>query len=229
VPHHRLQIDQPVSVGLCTITGEEAHHAARVKRVAVGESVEVLDGRGGVGRGSVSALHKDRAGWTVDVTVESASVAERPLPALEVCSAIPKGAKLSEVIDGLAQVGAAAWRPLEAARSVREHWRPEKLECVAAEASKQCGRAWRMEIGTAITFGEASNGAEVIVADASGECFNGTGDAARLLVGPEGGWTGEELEQARAAGTRICRFGVHTMRIETAAIVAAGIIMNRPR
>ena len=50
-----------------------------------------------------------------------------------------------------------------------------------------------------------------------------------LLVGPEGGWTPRELDLARGRGAAITRFGPHVMRIETAAIVAAGIIMSAAR
>jgi 16S rRNA (uracil1498-N3)-methyltransferase len=48
----------------------------------------------------------------------------------------------------------------------------------------------------------------------------------RLLIGPEGGWTPDELRAARDAGARIASFGPHTMRIETAAPVAAAVILH---
>ena len=48
----------------------------------------------------------------------------------------------------------------------------------------------------------------------------------RLLIGPEGGWTAEEIEKAASAGVRRARFGPHVMRIETAAAVAVGIVLH---
>jgi 16S rRNA (uracil1498-N3)-methyltransferase len=223
---HRVHIDEPVRGGPFQVTGEEAHHAARVKRIAVGEAIEILDGRGGIGFGSVSGIDKERDGWRISLQIVRTESVQRPRPVLEVCTAIPKGARLTEMIDGLAQAGAAVWRPLEAERSIREHWRQEKLERVAAEASKQCGRAWRLEVADAVTVANAISGDRVILADVSGERFTGPSDITRLLIGPEGGWTPEELSLAKEAGARVCRFGVHTMRIETAAVVAAGIIMQ---
>ena len=54
-------------------------------------------------------------------------------------------------------------------------------------------------------------------------------NAWRLLVGPEGGWTADELKMAERAGATICSFGVHVMRVETAAVVGAGIVLEAVR
>jgi len=133
------------------------------------------------------------------------------------------------MIDGLSQVGAASWSMLESERSVTEprEGKMERLERTAMEASKQCGRAWRLEIGGVMKFAEAVRMEGVVVADVSGSAYERSGaDVVRLLVGPEGGWAPEELQLARARGAAVCRFGPHVMRIETAAVVAAGIIMS---
>jgi 16S rRNA (uracil1498-N3)-methyltransferase len=66
-----------------------------------------------------------------------------------------------------------------------------------------------------------------VIADAGGQPYEpGKEDRVRLLVGPEGGWTEGELADAVEAGARVVRFGRHVMRIETAAVVAAGIILG---
>lgn len=227
---HRIHLEEPVVVGILSVRGEEAHHAARVKRLEVGERVEVLDGRGGVGLGVLKEITKDREGWVVGVSVERAERVGPVVPRVEVCSAAPKGSRLSELVDGLAQVGAAVWRPLITERGARENWRRDKVERVAMEASKQSGRAWRMEIGTELRFEEALRpsepGQRVVLADASGERYVGGAESVRLLIGPEGGWTTQELELARGAGVSVSTFGVHVMRIETAAVVAAGLALG---
>jgi len=222
---HRIHIDDPIVEGLYRVLGDEARHAVRVKRVNIGEGVELLDGRGGVGVGVVEASVKVRGEWVLDVKVETVKSLPRSRPRLEVCTALPKGAKLGDLIDGRAQVGAAVWRPLETAHGVREEWRRERVESIAREASKQSGRAWLMEVGEGMKFEDAVRNSAVVIADAGGEKFDGAGDDLRLLIGPEGGWTEGEIALARMAGARVCRFGVHTMRIETAAVVAAGVIM----
>ncbi len=228
--YHRVYSETPLRPGTASITGDEAHHAIRVKRIVQGDTVEVLDGRGRIARASVADTRRDRQGWVLDLNLQS--IAESPAikPALEVCTAIPKGQRLSDLIDGLSQVGAARWSPLDTQHGIAEP-RPAKMDRLArtaAEASKQCGRAWLLEIGDGLTFADAlAGGPAIVLADASGEPYAPRGSGAiRLLVGPEGGWSASELNQARAAHVRTARFGPHTMRIETAAVAAAAIILD---
>lgn len=213
------------------VGGDEAHHAARVKRVEVGELVEVLNGRGLVIGGRVEEIRKRARGdgWEVALRVVEATRVERDSPRVEVWSAVPKGDRFEEMIDQLTQVGVAEWSPLIAARSVVDP-RQGKLERVArraVEASKQCGRAWAMELGAGGSVEEALHapGASVVLADASGEAYRRSGAGSiRVLVGPEGGWEPAEVERARAAGAIVVRFGAHVMRLETAAVVAAAVV-----
>jgi len=236
MPSHRIHIEQGIVPGAVEVTGEEAVHAARVKRMEVGDRVELLDGKGSVGAAKVVTIDKPGGLWRVVVEVESVAKVEPPRPRVEVYSAAPKGSHLSEMIDGLSQVGAAKWSLLETERGVSEPGasKLDRLMRVAAEASKQSGRAWHMEIGGGVSLEIALRSPEVVIADGSGEWYVPRGEPrgeprceqVRLLIGPEGGWTTGELERARGAGARVCRFGVHTMRIEVAAVVAAGVVMG---
>jgi 16S rRNA (uracil1498-N3)-methyltransferase len=216
------------------VSGEEAKHAIRVKRLEVGDRVELCDGAGLVARCAIAQTGKEnRTGeWWFEAKVED-SRHENPLrPRVEVWSAVAKGDKVDQMIDGLSQVGVAKWRALHSARSVVEprEGKMGRLERHAVEAMKQCGRAWVLEIGDDASMEEAlrGEGVEVVVADASGERYVASGRSEiRVLVGPEGGWTSEELARARASGARVCAFGRHVMRIEVAAVVAAGVVVER--
>ena len=246
---HRMMADVGLGAhaadAVVVIGGEEARHAIRVKRVRVGERVEVMDGRGVITAGVVAEIDeggKKRDGM-VTVRVEEVRRVERGWPRIEVWTAVAKGGRVDEMVDQLAQAGAAEWRALETARSVagaREQ-KVERLERIAREASKQCGRAWVMEIGATKMLAEAvkgEDGVRVVVCDTSGEMWRGVRESepgrtapmhsamtVRLLVGPEGGWTEGEMEMCRAAGARVARFGAHVMRIETAGVVACGVVM----
>lgn len=214
------------------IGGDEAQHAARVKRVEVGERVQVLNGAGLVADGEVAEIRKGRGGWEVAVRVLSTRVVEMRKPQVEVWTGVPKGDRLEEMVDQLAQIGVAAWGPVHAARSVVEP-REGKMTRVArraVEASKQCGRAWSMRVDEggdlSVALQAGSSGVTVVMADASGEAYVRTGAARiRVLVGPEGGWTEDEVRLAREAGAIIARFGEHVMRVETAAPVAAAVVL----
>jgi len=216
------------------VSGEEAKHAIRVKRLDVGDRLEVCDGAGLVARCAIAQTGKEpRTGeWWFEANVEGSRREEPVRPSVEVWSAVPKGDKVEQMIDGLSQVGAARWRALHSARSVVEprEGKMGRLARHAVEAMKQCGRAWVLEIMEATSLEEAlrGEGVDVVVADASGERYEASGRREiRVLVGPEGGWTKEELARARASGARVCAFWRHVMRIVVAAVVAAGVVVER--
>lgn len=215
-----------------TLTGEEARHAIRVKRLRVGEVIELLDGRGGVAAATVEAIDeggKKRDG-SVSVVIQLARHVAPDSPRIECWSAVPKGGRLDDMIDQLAQVGAAAWRPLHTARTVvaPADVKVDRLTRIVREAGKQCGRAWTMEIGPAAALADAltpSHNTRIFLAHAGDHPPTAHSPAAniRLLIGPEGGWTDEELAEARAAGATLTAFGPHVMRLETAAVVACAL------
>ncbi len=229
---HRFLLEQAElsTPGVIRIQGEEARHAVRVRRLREGEAVQVLNGRGTAADASVLAM--DPKGRWVDIQGDQGVRIEPARPRLEVCCPPPKGDRLGQLIDTLSQVGAASWRPLRCDRGSKTPPpnKIERLARVAGEAAKQCGRAWVLRIEPETDFDAAllpEQGGRVIVGDSSGSDAGATGGApVRLLIGPEGGWTPGELERARAAGATIARFGVHTMRIETAALGAAAILLS---
>ncbi|CAG0952750.1 Ribosomal RNA small subunit methyltransferase E [Phycisphaerales bacterium] len=229
---HRIHVPDLPSTGDLLITGEEAHHAARVKRLREGERVEIHDGRGGVGVAAIAAIRKHSAEWEMVVRLESRERRPRELPVLHVLAAAPKGERLHDMIDGLSQVGAASWSPLVSERTVVEprEGKLGRLARVAGESMKQCGRAWVLEIGPMVRFDAAMARPRIVVADASGEDYRRTGsEEITLLVGPEGGWSAGEVNGLRDAGALIARFGRHVMRTEVAAVVAAGVVMLAER
>ncbi|MEM1184051.1 MAG: RsmE family RNA methyltransferase [Planctomycetota bacterium] len=214
--------------GILAIEGEEARHAIRVKRLKQGERVGVLDGAGRRGVGAVSVIAGNRRSFELDV--DQVTIEPPVEPRLEIWAAAPKGDRLETMVDHLSQAGATAWVPITSDLTEREltEKRAERLERVADESLKQCGRAWKLEIASPRPASEAwaDQGALVLVADATGgampECP--AAGTVRVVVGPEGGWTASELEAASAAGATRVGLGPHVMRIGTAAVVAAGVV-----
>ncbi len=225
---HRVCVfGEALSEGDLRLVGVEAKHALQVKRVVTGERIEVVNGAGQVGRGVVMSGAKRE----LVVRIEEVGEVARVSPAVEVCSASPKGNRMERMIDALVQVGCARWSAMETKLGVVEPGagKMNRMDRVGTEALKQSGRAWAMEIGKRVRFADAVRAAEgirVVLADAGGERYRASGGSGvRVLIGPEGGWTDQERSQALEAGAERVRFGPEVMRIEVAAAAAVGIVL----
>jgi 16S rRNA (uracil1498-N3)-methyltransferase len=236
------------ALGPPVLADEDCAHARRVLRLTRGDRLTGLDGRGGRWPLVVSDSSKEH------FAVELAGPPERDpapgatgaaLPWIEVAVALPRERRAEELFDRLVQLGAQALTPLAAERAQGERrllsaGRLRRLERIAREACKQCGRTWLPEIHAACTLAQwlaAHPRSPTAVLDprAGGristwvaELAPGSGTREHpigLLVGPEGGFTPEELDQARAAGAVPIRLGPYVLRVETAAEAAlAGVV-----
>jgi 16S rRNA (uracil1498-N3)-methyltransferase len=206
-----------------------------VLRLTQGAEVEVFDDAGRVGRGVLTIF-----GSRVAVRVDAVGKAP-PLGAsvrLTVAAAVPKGDRADWMVEKLAELGVAEFIPLSAARSVvlpggtnkRERW-----VRIATEAAKQSRRSGVMRVGELTKVEEAMKRAGLAwyLATEPGvnpigiaEAIAGAAAAAELLafVGPEGGWTDDELAQFAAAGARAVRLTNTILRVETAAVAVAAVV-----
>jgi 16S rRNA (uracil1498-N3)-methyltransferase len=215
-----------------TLTGDEAWHLARVRRVTPGEVVEVFDGRGFATRAEVVALGKDR--------VELLAVGP-PLPdraagvKLTLATAVPKGDRFDWLVEKATELGVDRLVPLVTERSVVDP-RPAKLDRVrraVIEASKQCGRNRLMDVeaprGWAEWVRSVGSGARVVAhpggAGLPGWPVPSPGGTAALAVGPEGGLTEGEVEAARAAGWVVGGLGPTLLRVETAGLTGCARLL----
>ncbi|MGH7133286.1 MAG: RsmE family RNA methyltransferase [Phycisphaerales bacterium] len=232
---HRVFHPEPLPDPGATLVvkGDEARHAA-VKRVEPGEGVEVLDGTGGIAYGRVLACD---GGKQASLTIVIDSVARRdPVrPALHAWSATPKRDRADQLIDQLSQIGAASWSPLATRRGVVDprDTKLERLQRVAVESMKQCGRAHLLQIKPSRSLDDLlrwlghGSGRAAYCADATGGSpGHTTAGELVLIIGPEGGWEPDELELLRAAGVQTIRLGPHVLRIETAAAIGASTLLS---
>ncbi len=217
---------------LITIEGPEAQHLARVKRARIGETVGVLDGQGAMGFGEIAEITGSKQRPMVAILLDHIDMIASVEPRIEICSAIPKGDRLDRMIDQLTQIGVESWRPLICDRSERDpdSIRTDRIERIINEACKQCIRARLLLVQPPMTFTEALANTNVptIVCDGSGQSTIAPvkDTRSRLLIGPEGGWSDDERAAMRESDAQICRIGVHTLRLESAAVVAASISLS---
>jgi 16S rRNA (uracil1498-N3)-methyltransferase len=224
---HRIFVDA-ISPEV-TVTGEEFHHSVRVVRVRVGEEVELFDRAGNAARGTVQSLDRDSA---VIVTGEALPSRESPL-AVHLAMAVIQLEKFELVLQKATELGVRSIIPM---MTERVELRPERYankrerwEKIVFEAVKQSGRAFVPAIEEPLAFADVvRRSGEKILFDADAEPSTiETLPEATLLIGPEGGWTEEELRVARDAGCLFQRLGPRRLRAETAAIAAMAVITSR--
>ncbi len=220
------------------LSGAEGRHAATVRRLRPGERADVGDGAGLVAECVVAGP----APGGLELTVQARREVPRPDPSITVVQAIPKGDRGELAVEEMTEVGVDRIVPWAAARCVpvwqgaRGERSLAKWRLTAREAAKQSRRAWLPEVTDAASAGLVaqliSKAALAIVLEPGADVGLGrlslpeSGDLL-VVVGPEGGITGEEGAAFRAAGAVACRLGPTVLRTSTAGPVAAAILLTR--
>ena len=208
---------------LITLSGKEAWHALGVRRLDVGDPIRLIDGRGNIALARVENLEgKNKA----SLSVGTVSYIPPQVPNIILATAIAKGDRQSTLLDMAIQLGISAWQPLLCHRSVSKVGKNsyERWQRICLEACKQSGAAWLPELLPAekpddVAKAACAEGREVLLAHPDGEAMNATSDRDKLLmVGPEGGFTDDEIKHIVAAGARKISLGQNILRIETAAV-----------
>ncbi|MEM6393866.1 MAG: RsmE family RNA methyltransferase [Planctomycetota bacterium] len=210
----------PDGTGRLQLPASEAHHAKRVLRLADGSPVELLDGAG-----------RSASGVLIDgSSVEVTAVTQHPRPSISVTvlAALPKGPRADQMIDQLTQLGVRRFVPLLTRRSQPEPKaaRLDKLRRGVETAVKQSGNPWAMTIGPATPLPDSFDlpGSRWLAdrADhADPSAPPGHADTHAVWIGPEGGWSDDERAAAYDTGLQPLTLAPYTLRVETAAVVAA--------
>lgn len=219
-----------LSADRVVLDGPEGRHAATVRRLRVGEPVDLVDGRGTRCTGSVVATSKD----TVTVEVLDRVLEERPSPQITVVQALAKGDRGELAVELATEVGVDVVVPWQAARC-QLSWSGERGEkslqrwrSTAREAGKQSRRAWFPEVTELHSTAQVAGlpGTLLVLHEAAREPLSAvdlSGDVV-LVVGPEGGIPPDELE---ALGGTAVRLGPSVLRTSTAGAAAAAVVSAR--
>jgi 16S rRNA (uracil1498-N3)-methyltransferase len=220
------------------LSPQDSRHALRSLRLQPGEEVSLADGTGVVGEGR---LDGEEGGLAVIRVEEVHRVVRRP-PIVSVALAPPKGDRLAWAIQKLAEVGTDEVVLMETGRSVRS-WdsdradrAADRLRAIAREAAMQSRQPFVMEVVPAVPLAEAMppQGANAVLMWAGAktrlaEVLPEEASGVRLFVGPEGGFSQEEIDSAGEAGMAEATLGPSVLRTETAALVGAALVLARYR
>ncbi|MCL4204968.1 MAG: 16S rRNA (uracil(1498)-N(3))-methyltransferase [Pirellulaceae bacterium] len=233
----RFFVDRPV-VGECArLEGSEAEHLIRVLRAKVDDEVVLFDGSGAEFPARVVTIGRSHA----ELRVLERSWVDRELsPPLVLAVALPKGDRQRWLVEKAVELGVAQLVPLVTKRGVAQpvDRALDRLRRAVVEASKQCGRNRLMEISSPQTLAEcfaaAPLGCQRWLAHpcASAQPLREllqqvTHDPLLAAVGPEGGFTDDEIAAA-GPECQLVTLGPRILRIETVALaVASGVALLR--
>lgn len=224
--------------GQVVLVGAEAHHAAAVRRVRVGEEVTVGDGRGVRLTGAVEEASPSR----VIVRVTQRTRSEAPQPRLILVQALAKGDRDELAVQAATELGVDEIVPWQAARSV-SRWDAAKAakgvarwSAIVREAAKQAHRLWVPTVTAPVTTRQLAARAAVsrmLVLEPAAETALTALDLAAgsaelvLVVGPEGGIAPDELAALTDAGATPVRLGDTVLRTSTAGPAALAVASVR--
>ena len=229
-----------VSKSSLTIGGTEAHHIKNVLRLKPGDPLKLFDGTGHEYEAVICSME---AG-TIAVKIQRKV---RPDPTasirITVAQAFLKEKKLDDLVRKLSELGIAAWIPFFSERSIarptkeRLAGRIPRWKRIATEAMKQCQRKTMLEVHEAQTFEELLKLSEpydlkLLFWENKAVPFKPDVnlmqhcplDSIMIMLGPEGGFTDQEIETARQKGFLIAGLGPRILRAETATLAAATLI-----
>jgi len=235
----RFYVPQPeIEKGMLTIEGGEARHIRRVLRLKVGEEIVIFDGSGKEYEGTIVG----EKAFSVVVMIQNIHASERESPLeITLAQSLLKGEKMDYLIQKTTELGVAGVVPffsthsvplLDKSNGLKRHHRWERI---AMEASKQCGRGIVPKIKPLRRYSEVLKAAPLdsirlllwekgeirlkeVLTESEGK------KKVFFIIGPEGGFSKEEVENARKAGFIPITLGERILRSETASLCLLSIL-----
>ena len=227
-----------------TFQGEMAHQIKHVLRLRVGQAVVVLDNRGSAYDVTLETVEGPEVAGRI--TARRAAGGE-PRTWLHLYLGLAQREKFEWMLQKCTEVGACAFTPLITSRSLAQG-RDEaakkypRWESILREAAEQCGRGRIPELRPPLLFKEAIQETanrnqlsllawegehDLFLKQALHEIKNNPETSPRLacFIGPEGGFSEEEVSLARSNGLIAVSLGERILRMETAAVVATALIL----
>jgi len=220
------------------IDSSESHHIIHVKRLKIGDNIIVFNGTGDEFEVEIEDIEDNRVKVRIN---QQRTINKENIVGVDIAFAIPKGKRSHLLIQKCAELGAHKLIPVNYARSVVKlkddcSVKIEKWQKIAIEASKQCGRNTITEIGEVVDFDNILNTINSYDLPLFA-CSQSDSDNLKntlqehpkpnnilSFIGPEGGFTSNEIEMAKIAGCKFVSLGNRILRIETAAIAVSAIL-----
>ena len=230
-------LPRPCASGTTFDVGEAVARHLQVLRIAIGESITLFDGIGGEFLATVASIGKRDA----TVTLDSYDPIERESPIeITLVQALATSDKMDLIVQKAVELGVTGIAPISTQRATLKldadraekriaHWR-----AIAIAACEQCGRNRVPRVHAVQTLEQwlrmPREGAGVLLHPLAEKSLLGCVEATKpiaLLIGPEGGFTADEIARAVACGVVPAKFGPRTLRTETAGLAAMAALAAR--
>ncbi|MFV0245433.1 MAG: 16S rRNA (uracil(1498)-N(3))-methyltransferase [Qingshengfaniella sp.] len=226
VPKIRLFLDHPLSAGQSVpLSRDQAHYLFNVMRLGPGDGVLVFDGRSGEWLARVVLAGK-RGG---EVLVETRTRTQQDPPDLWLLFAPIKKARTDFIVEKAAEMGVARICPVQTAFTNAERIRRDRLQAHAVEAAEQCGGTFVPPVEEIVKLSDLlatwPGDRQLMFCD-EGLAGQGAGlpdlpGPWAILIGPEGGFSGEERARLAAMpAAHAVALGPRILRADTAAVAA---------
>jgi 16S rRNA (uracil1498-N3)-methyltransferase len=243
----RFFVDDHLKSGMLNFDGSEFHHMIRVTRHQVGDDVRLFDGTGREANANITFISRHSAALKVS-RVET--IAEDETAQLVLAVAMPKSSRSGWLVEKAVELGVSHIQPITTSRSVvnARETKLDNLRQNIVSACKQSGRSRLMEIKPTLSWADfiknqvpknvvavAHPGgmpfSTTLVGDLAGQAKRSgskkkTGKQVIVAIGPEGGFTVEEITQAVTREARLVSLGQRILRVETAALAVAAVYQS---
>lgn len=211
------------------LSPDESHHIIRVFRKHAGETVTIANGNGLMATATITGQTRK----TVQCSIQSVEQISRPEPELQIAISCIRPNRMDWAIEKLTELGVAAIQPLICEHTSVRHFKIDHSRKIAVSAMKQSGIAWLPELREPLTFSDWLAAEELQKStvrmlahlDPSslpvGHFCQHPAQKISVAIGPEGGFSTNEIAAANAANFRFAKLDNAILRAETAAIVAA--------
>lgn len=235
----RFYIPNPhIQDGLLKIEGDEVKHIRKVLRLKAGDEILVFDGSGKEFEGTI--VEEGRSSVMVKVQGIFSSKGDSSLE-VTLAQSLLKGEKMDYLIQKATELGVKEIIPFFSSRSVplleksRRPNRHHRWEKIAVEASKQCGRGVVPKIESLQDYpgmlrAASTDHLRLILWEGDGiklkEVLERSGEKTKIffVIGPEGGFSLDEVDEAKRAGFVAVTLGKRILRAETASLCLLSIL-----
>ena len=243
--HRFFSEEVNISESSVRISGGDAHHAAQVLRLAVGDLIMVGTGKQDYTCRITSISPEEVIGTIEDI---SGNAAELPVE-ITLYQGFPKGDKLELIIQKAVELGAASIVPVWMARSVvkmdqaKAEKRRQRYQAISESAAKQSGRGVIPEVGTFLSMKDAVKAAQkhdmILLPYENAEGMLRTKQVMKqveegakqktlrslgIFIGPEGGFEEGEIAELQSVGAEVITLGHRILRTETAGMMLLSVL-----